>query len=92
VTTVPLTTEEFLVLPNPAADKVNLRITTAYAIPQLTLVIVDSKGTVVARQQTAKRSGTATFSFPVNQLASGNYYLSIYNQQKLLATKEFMKL
>lgn len=92
VTNVPVTAEEFLVLPNPAMDYANLRITTSYAVPQLTLRLLDNKGSVVMTKKTAKPSGTAAIAIAVSHLPKGKYYVSIYSGEKCLATKGFIKL
>jgi serine protease AprX len=92
VTAVPLTEEEFTVIPNPAQNKVSLRITTPSAIPSLTFRIVDSRGSVVAVRKETKGAGTVSYTFPVSHLASGTYYILVYKNENRLAVKEFMKL
>lgn len=92
VTNVPLTGEEFLLAPNPATNSLTFKITTIYPIPQLTLQVFDSRGALVAVQKESKQSGAATFTFSIARLAKGKYFMDVYNGQKRLATKDFMKL
>ncbi|GAA4732915.1 S8 family serine peptidase [Flavisolibacter ginsenosidimutans] len=84
--------EEILLLPNPAKEKFTLKITTAYAIPALIVRVVDAKGQLVLAERKAKASGTASFVIPSYFLASGKYFVSVYNNGKLLATRELLKL
>lgn len=92
VPVVPVTADGITLLPNPAADKISLRITAPSAIPQLLIRIVDSKGSLLLQEQMTKPSGTATFDIPVNRFAKGSYYLQLYKGSQHLATKEFIKL
>ena len=84
--------EDFFVSPNPASGNVNLTISTTYPIRDLTLRLVDAKGAVIAVQQKSKVSGTASFQFLPDRMAKGLYYIIIYNGEKKLATRSFMKL
>jgi serine protease AprX len=89
---VPATADEFLLLPNPAFNKVSLRITTSYPIPQLTIRLIDGSGNVVATKQTTKPSGTTTVEVAVSHLPKGTYHLAVFNSKKRLATRELVKL
>ncbi|HET7896982.1 MAG TPA: S8 family serine peptidase, partial [Flavisolibacter sp.] len=79
-------------LPNPATDQIQLRLTTAVAIPRLYLRVMDGKGSIVWQQQTAKSSGTAIITIPVQSFATGTYYLSVFAGDKVFAHQKFMKL
>lgn len=92
VPNVPSAGSEYLVSPNPATNTLTLRITTPTAIPHLFLRITDGKGSTVLTKETTKPSGTSTFDFPLSTLQRGKYYLLVYNGEKRLATREFMKL
>ncbi|MDQ3277878.1 MAG: S8 family peptidase [Bacteroidota bacterium] len=92
VTNVPVISEELTLMPNPAQSKISLRMYTPYAIPALTFRIIDSKGRVMAVHKQHKLPGTATFDFPLSQLAKGTYFLQILKNGTRLTTKEFIKL
>ncbi len=78
--------------PNPATNNFYLKITTPTVIQRLVISITNSKGQTVAVLNKSKSIGTVTINVPVAKLARGKYYVSIYNDQKLLATKELIKL
>jgi hypothetical protein len=46
----------------------------------------------VASLRKTKPSGNYSFDIPVDNLAAGKYMLSFYNNDKLIATKELIKL
>lgn len=92
VTSVPLPTEEFILLPNPVREKVSLRITTPQAINRLLFRIVDSKGRVLAVRKESKGAGTTTVNFSVGHLAKGSYYLVVYKNNSRVAVQAFIKL
>ena len=89
---VPVTGEEYTVIPNPAHKQVSLRITTPVGIPSLTLQLMDSRGSLLAVRKDSKSAGTALFRFGISHLASGTYYLLVYKGQSRIATREFVKL
>lgn len=86
------TGEELLLLPNPAHEKFTVKITTPYPVPNLWIRIADAKGSLVSVTKKTKLSGTALFDVPSYQLARGKYFVSVYNGEKLIATKELLKL
>jgi serine protease AprX len=89
---VPGSSDEILLLPNPARDQFTLKITTVYPIHHLVINIVNTKGQIIGTAHKSKTTGTATFAFPSYHLASGKYYVTIYNNHQKLATKELLKL
>jgi hypothetical protein len=89
---VPGSSDEILLLPNPARDQFTLKITTVYPIHHLVINIVNTKGQIIGTAHKSKTTGTATFDFPSYHLASGKYYVTIYNNHQKLATKELLKL
>lgn len=80
------------VSPNPAHNFVKIRLVLPDAIQKLTLRIVNSAGQTVYRLRTQKSAGPADFDIPVQHLAAGKYFLSIYNDEQLIATEGFLKL
>lgn len=81
-----------VIAPNPARDVVNVKLTTAASIRNLQLRIVDGKGRTIKLMNTQAPAGISTHSIPVSTLASGKYYLSLFNGSKLLFTSEWIKL
>ena len=79
-------------LPNPAHNFVKVRLVLPEAIQKLTLRVVNSAGQTVYRLRTQKSAGPAAFDIPLQHLAAGKYFLSIYNDEQLIATEGFLKL
>lgn len=92
VTSIPVTSEEYTLLPNPTYSNITLRITTPLAVPAFTFRIADIKGSVVVMQKAAKPAGTTTFTIPLERLAKGTYYVAIYKGNALVTTREFIRL
>jgi hypothetical protein len=84
--------EEITLLPNPTREKFTVKITTTYPVQNLIIRVSNTKGQIVSAERRTKGTGTATFDFPSYHLASGKYYVSIYNGEKIIATKELIKL
>jgi serine protease AprX len=80
------------ILPNPARSKFSVKITTTYPVQNLVIRLLDAKGQSVSVWSKAKGTGTTTFEFAASQLASGKYFITISNGDKLIATKELLKL
>jgi serine protease AprX len=86
-------TEKVVIIPNPvAASEFNLKIETPYAINNISIRIIDMKGRVMQVFQRSKGTGVITFPLPLSRLAKGQYTLAVYNGQKILATRELIKL
>lgn len=83
---------DVLLLPNPAKENVTVRMTTPYPVQNLVIRTLDAKGSLVSLLRKTKASGTVFFPLPSNQWAKGKYFVSIYNGEKLVATKELIKL
>ena len=54
--------------------------------------IVNMEGQVVSVIQKSKSGGTTNFEIPVSHFAKGKYYVMVFNDGKLLQTKELIKL
>lgn len=83
---------EIMLLPNPAKEHFTIKITTATAIQNLVIRIFNGKGQEAAGYNKNKNPGTATFDISITNLTAGKYYISIYNGNQLMATKELIKL
>lgn len=92
ITPVGGTSGEIVLLPNPASNKVTLRITGTTPVQNAFFRITNAKGQVVGTKNTNIPAGTVNTDFPVYHLARGKYYIEFFNGQKRIATKEFMKL
>ncbi len=79
-------------LPNPAFSFVTVRINTAQPIPQLQIKIFNGKGQQVATVQKNKAAGTVDFTVSMANLASGQYFVSVYNGSTIISTKVLLKL
>ena len=84
--------ENVSVFPNPSSSVTNLVIETPYAIPQLTIVIHDSKGRIMHQVKTSKGSGKTTIEIPYLKFGKGKYYITVYKDKKVLSTEEWIKL
>jgi serine protease AprX len=80
------------IMPNPARNKFTLEMKTQAPIQDLVIRIVDARGQAAAIHRRSKTAGNATFEIPIMSLAGGKYFVSIYDGQKLLVTKELLKL
>ncbi|HEY0067837.1 MAG TPA: S8 family serine peptidase, partial [Flavisolibacter sp.] len=89
---VPGTESLIRILPNPAHGQFTLQMKTQAPVSQLTIRIVNAKGQLVSSIRKSKPGGPASFDIPIHHLASGKYFVSVYDGQKLLATRELVKL
>jgi translation elongation factor EF-1alpha len=80
------------IIPNPASRSFILKMTQAAAINDLNIVIFNAKGQQVSQQKTTKPAGITLIPVSIHQLASGKYYVVIYNGAQQLATEELIKL
>ncbi len=86
------TTEMVVLQPNPARTNLGVKVTSITAIDNLRIRIFNGKGQLVADMKKNKGIGTTIFNVSVQQLASGKYYVSVYDSNRLMATKELIKL
>ena len=84
--------EKISVLPNPSATATNLVIETPYAIQQMTIAIHDSKGRLMYRKLTSKTIGKTFIELPYQKFSPGKYYITVYNNKKIILTGEWIKL
>jgi hypothetical protein len=77
--------------PNPAVDRVNVRYTLQEAA-QLRIWLVDQQGQIVQTFFDGEpvQQGEQIFSFTTGPLASGQYYLSVEADGKLLSTEKIL--
>jgi hypothetical protein len=83
---------DLLLIPNPANNKFAIRITSQNAIPELSIQIMDALGKRIRIINTQKPSGIALIPINISGLARGKYFISIYNKNILIGTRELLKL
>jgi serine protease AprX len=82
---------DVLIFPNPANGQFSVRLTTPNASSDIVIRIFASNGQLVAELKKSKLAGTMFFdSITLGNLAKGKYYVTIYEQNKLIATKELI--
>ena len=86
------TVKTFLYFPIHLHLYTNLVIETPYAVSQMTIVIHDSKGRLMHQLKTSKGSGKTTIEIPYLKFGKGKYYITIYNDKKVISTEEWIKL
>ncbi|HEY0433153.1 MAG TPA: T9SS type A sorting domain-containing protein, partial [Chitinophagaceae bacterium] len=79
-------------LPNPARDDVQLKVKTVNAIAQLSIRLIDSKGSVVMVLKESKGPGIINVDLPVHRVATGHYTVAVYDGQRLIASTGLEKL
>jgi hypothetical protein len=84
-------TDAVTLLPNPASNEFTLQTTISRAIQQFTIRIVNSNGQTVLTLQKTKPQGLVNFTIPIANLASGKYYVSVYDGNNLIITKPVIK-
>jgi serine protease AprX len=84
---------EVVIAPNPAHDHLTVRVTTPDASSNIVIRIFNSTGQLMASLNKSKLAGTAFFeNISLVRFAKDKYYVSVYDNNKLIATKELIKL
>jgi serine protease AprX len=78
--------------PNPTRGKVTLKITTETSIKDLRILVADASGRITASYKRSKAAGIALIEIPSAGFARGEYFIRVYNGNRLLATKKLVKL
>jgi subtilisin family serine protease len=79
-------------MPNPAKNQFILQTTIVQPIEQFIIRIVNSEGQTVALVKKVKPAGIQNFPISIPYLSSGKYYVSVYDNKQMLATKLLVKL
>lgn len=85
-------TETFTILPNPANNQFILQTNTAAPIPNMMIRIVSASGQTIMMLKKTKPAGIMNFEISIPHFSRGKYFVSVYNNQQLLATKDLIKL
>jgi len=79
--------------PNPARDLLTVRVTTPNASSSIVIQIFNSNGQLMSSLNKSKAPGTAFFDdVSLARFAKGKYYVNVYDNNKLIATKQLIKL
>jgi hypothetical protein len=84
--------DKIFVQPNPARTDASLIVQTRNAITNMPITVHDMKGRLVMQLHQSKGTGKTIIDLPVNNLASGKYIITVYNNQKIVGTTELLKL
>ncbi len=84
--------EKISIIPNPAPGQFILRVETDYSVNNLIIHILDMKGALVSEFFESKTIGRADFDLPVHKLPKGKYIVVVYNDSRLIASKELIRL
>ena len=86
-------TETITVRPNPyTSGPAKLVISTADAISEMTILIFDSKGSLIVQLKDSKETGEKIIDLPVTKLSTGKYYIKVMSGQQTIGTAELMRL
>jgi hypothetical protein len=79
-------------MPNPAQDRLTIEMNTVESVPNMVVRIVNATGQQVSSYQKVKGPGLTYIDIPVVHLPRGIYFISFFDNGKLLVTKELVKL
>ena len=85
-------TENISIIPNPAPGRFVLRVETDYSVNNLIIHILDMKGALVSEFFESKTVGRADFDLPIQKLPKGKYVVVVYNDTRLISSKELIRL
>ena len=85
-------TEKISIIPNPAPGQFILRVETDYSVNNLNIHILDMKGALVSEFFESKTIGKADFDLSVHKLPKGKYIVAVYDNSRLIASKELIRL
>ncbi|HTM91420.1 MAG TPA: T9SS type A sorting domain-containing protein, partial [Flavisolibacter sp.] len=81
------------VFENPVKDQFTVRITTPTASSNIAIRIFSANGQLLSNLNKPKLAGTAFFeNISLLKFSKGIYYVSVYDNDKLVGTKELIKL
>jgi hypothetical protein len=81
-----------LIQPNPTRSQSSVKISTPGSIQNLQIKITDVLGHTIIVLNKTKQAGTVIIPLPVVNLARGKYFVSVYDNGKLIRTRELLKL
>jgi hypothetical protein len=85
-------TNGVILLPNPSQGSLSVKVITQTPSQNITIAVFNSLGQKVIDVKKSKAAGIAFFDVPVFGLSKGKYYVSAYDDKKLIETKELIRL
>ena len=79
-------------LPNPSQGSLAIKVITQTPSQNLIIKVFNSLGQTIIDLKKSKAAGIAFFDIPVFRLSKGKYYVSVYDNKKLVETKELIRL
>jgi serine protease AprX len=84
---------DILLFPNPAQNLFAVKITTPNASSNITIRIFSNNGQLISEQKKSKPAGAMYFdTISSIKFSKGKYYVSVYDGNRLIATKKLIKL
>jgi hypothetical protein len=81
------------VLPNPVTENTfTLVVETAYPVSNMPILLYDAKGSLVMQLKESKVTGKKVINLPAGKLLKGNYFINVFNANKLIGTTEIIRL
>lgn len=80
--------EQINIFPNPTPEKFTLQVAFEEAVNNLQIIVYNASGQVVLKRREIKPSGTYNYTIDAQALAAGKYFISVYNGNDLMDTKE----
>ena len=77
------------VFPNPATDKINLKLLATTSSP-VTIQILDMSGKCIYTQNNVLKTGNQEVSVPLNHIAMGMYLVSVQDNEGLVGTRNIV--
>ncbi len=85
-------TGDISLLQNPTRGRFSVKISLAEAMTQMTIRIADASGRIVYTSKFNKPAGEFIVPIVSLKLASGKYFVSVYNGSELLGTRTLLRL
>lgn len=86
-------TTDVTLAPNPAFNSVEIRVTTPSSSSNIEIRMFNAAGQLVKTLHKSKSAGTAFYSnITLAGFEKGEYFVSVYDEKNLIATKKLIKL
>jgi hypothetical protein len=82
----------FTIAPNPTKGPLTIKLTTSTASQNITIRIFNSLGQMVIERHTSKPAGLSIIEIPVFHLAAGKYFVSLYESNTRIVTRQLVRL
>jgi serine protease AprX len=83
---------DIILVQNPTRGRFSVKLNMPESIPDMTIRIVDESGKQVYKVKQPKPAGQFIFPITSLKLASGKYYVSVYNGKNLVGTVTLVRL